>query len=191
MVSARHVPWVVAGLLLGLAWPEVRALLEARMSTHVLVQLPLLVACGYALGMSLRTRSGFVRTVENHWPSALLLGLATAALWMLPRLLDQAPIDPWIEAAKFISLPLVVGMPLALGWRFIPVVIRGMLWVQLISMCGWLGWLYQAAPARLCNRYLLADQQYLGLGLWTIGAVLIMVLGGRVLFALRYNSFDK
>jgi hypothetical protein len=43
---------------------------------------------------------------------------------MLPRMLDQALADPLMDIAKFLSLPLLVGLLLGLSWPRMPALAR-------------------------------------------------------------------
>ena len=76
---------------------------------------------------------------------------------MLPRALDAALTNPLTEAAKFVSLPALVGLPLALAWQRLPIIGRGFILTNVISMLAVLGWLYIAAPVRICNNYLVGS----------------------------------
>lgn len=128
--------------------------------THVLVQLPLLAAAGALAALALpgpRPR--------GPWANALVLAAVFAVLfWMLPRWIDAALADPLWDAVKFVSLPLFVGVPLALGWGGAHPFLRGAVKANAISMLGVLAFLYTHAPVRICNSYLVADQERLGVG---------------------------
>ena len=150
---------------------------------HILVQFPLLVLCGYALG-----RGWFI---PAHWAGPLMvLAIVSFLFWMLPRSVDDSLTEWQMHLAKFITLPLGTGLPLALGWKYLPPVLKGFLKAQAITMFGVLGFLYTHAPVRICNSYLVDDQIRLGYGflyvacglsvLWTIP-----VFTGRQLFAFR------
>lgn len=174
-----------AGLaLLGvLALPPVAAWLEGHMLGHMLVQIPLLVVAGHLLGPA----------VARHWPRCLrggnrggiagiLLASFTLSFWMLPRSLDAALGDPLMEAAKFLSLPLLAGVPLALSWPRLHPVARGFVWANLISMLAVMGWLYLAAPVRLCNSYLVDQQTLLGWVLLLLTALTTLAWAAGVFF---------
>lgn len=152
----------------GMLWLA-RTPLESDMALHMTVQLPLLIGVGYMLAT-------FFRPHEPRWfaeadwlgiPGLLLVVLATS-FWMLPRMLDLALSDPWIDLAKFASLPLFAGLPLGLSWPRMPGLGRAFLWANFIPKLAAIGGLYLAAPTRLCAYYRL-DQQT------TAGAALIAV----------------
>ena len=154
-----------------------RVPLERHMVTHVLLLLPALAAAGWFAG----------RAIARSWPglrssdwnaggaTGLLTALLTGAFWMLPRSLDWSLSGPVGEVAKFISLPLLLGLPLALSWRRVQLLVRGFLKASAISMALTLAWVYANAPVRLCTSYLTGQQEQLGEGfLWL--AVLLGVL---------------
>ncbi|SOD40385.1 hypothetical protein [Nitrosovibrio sp. Nv4] len=170
-----------------LATPMVRDWMEASMSRHMLVQMPLLVVIGIVA----------CRLLPAHWQNSVLarvggsipcvvVALFASSYWMLPRALDAALNDPLAEMAKFLSLPLLVGFPLVLAWRRLTLIGRGFVWTNFISMLAVLGWLYIVAPVRVCNSYLVNDQETAGwymviasvlLFLWWLGTLLV---GGGV-----------
>lgn len=171
---------LLAGYAL-LATPPVRALLESLMAAHMLVQLPLLAALGaYAVQLlpaGLRLR---LDACNGGGVPFTLLALFAAAFWMLPRSLDGALNHDHLELAKFISLPLLLGAPLALSWRRLTAVGRGFLWSNLLSMLIVLGWLYSVAPIRVCTNYLVDQQALLGRSLLFLAAALALLLAGRL-----------
>lgn len=175
--------WMLAAVYLLLAAPPLRGWLEAGMVSHMLVQLPLLVGIGALAVRWLppRLHDRLDRCNAAGLPLTLL-ALFAAAFWMLPRSLDAALNAPPMELAKFLTLPLLVGMPLALSWRRLPLIGRGFLWSNLISMLVVLGWLYSAAPVRVCTNYLVDQQQLLGRSLLLLALGLALWLAGRVLF---------
>lgn len=138
------------------------------MSTHMLLQMPLLAAVGFvaARGLAPERRLRLRQWVGGPLP-LVLVALFASSYWMLPRALDAALADPWAELAKFTSLPLLVGAPLALAWERMGVIARGFVWTNFLSMLAVLGWLYIAAPMRVCNSYLQSAQYEAGL--WMVG----------------------
>ncbi|WP_157022444.1 hypothetical protein [Parasedimentitalea huanghaiensis] len=134
---------------------------------HVLAQFPALILAGSLLG-------GRFRLPQHLTGPTLVLALVSLAIWMLPRSLDAALLDPVWMVAKFVTLPLCVGLPLAAAWSHVGSVLRGFLKAQAISMLLFLGFLYTHAPMRLCNSYLVDDQQRLGLGFVYLACALIL-----------------
>lgn len=162
-LGPRHRLAASALLVAALALAPLRNSLEASMSMHMLVQMPLLALGGFvaAGAMPRDWRSALHRFAGGSLPLALAAMLASS-YWMLPRALDAALVDPWAEAAKFASLPLLVGAPLALAWERLGPIGRGFVWTNFFSMLAVLGWLYIAAPARVCNSYLVGEQAIAG-----------------------------
>lgn len=181
-VAERWLRFRGPGLWLMLALPPSRHLLESAMTLQMLIQMPLLVIAGWWLCRFLPPR--FDRS-QARWNRSGITGLVlaslTAMVWMLPRSMDAALEVPWVEAAKFISLPVFIGLPLALSWPRAGFVVRGVFLAEVIATTFRVGWLYLQAPQRLCSNYLLGDQQWLGKILLTVGMAIIIILVGKVL----------
>ncbi len=185
-----------AALLLALALPPTRHVLEASMSAQMLLQLPLLAAAGYVLGRALSACIDSTAASWNyHGITGLVLASLASAYWMLPRLLDASVTEPAMAAAKFISLPLLVGLPLALSWLRASFVVRGVFLLELLATLFRLGWLYLISPLRLCNNYLLDDQQRLGQLLLAAGTGLLLWIAWKLLWGqfdlTRYAADDQ
>lgn len=158
-----------------LALPPVAVFLEGRLITHVLVQLPALVLCGYVFGLSLRTGAARISESWNHGgATGIAVVLPAAAIWMLPRAVDAAIDSTWVEVAKFVTVPLLVGMPLALSVPQFGPITFGFLKAKFISMALFLGWLFSVAPVRLCNSYLADDQVLVGAAWLAIAAAAVL-----------------
>ena len=157
----------IAGLLLFLvlALPPVAELLERRVLTQAALQIPLLALAGFLIGRSLPARVSSLSGWNEDGLPCLLIGSTVAMLWMLPRAMDASLADLHVELAKYVTLPLVAGLPLGLAWPRLGWLARAFVWANAVSMLATLGWLYRAAPARLCNYYLLDDQRQLGAAL--------------------------
>ncbi|MGH1479439.1 MAG: hypothetical protein ACRBM6_12105 [Geminicoccales bacterium] len=142
-----------------------RGWLESDPVTHVLVQLPLLALAG-AMGIAALTN-------RPDWPPLplILVAIFTTAFWMLPRSIDAALVTPSVELAKFVTVPCLIGAPLLIGWRQAHPLLRGFLKAQTISMLAVMAFLYTHAPIRICNAYLVADQERLGFGFLLAAAV--------------------
>lgn len=151
-----------AAMIALLALPAVRAPMQAKMATHMLVQFPLLVAAGALLAASC---SAGLRSRIGRWNAQGIAGLVAVAgvlgLSMIPRLLDLALADARIDAAKWLAL-LLCGAALRLSWRPAGLVVRGFFLGNLLPMTAVAGILYQEASARLCNSYRLDEQEFVG-----------------------------
>ena len=132
---------------------------------HMLVQFLLLVASGYVLGVRLRLPFELIGPV-------LVCGITVLLFWMLPRSLDGALTSWPMHIAKFVTLPLFVGLPLGLTWPVLGPILRGFLKAQSVSMAGVMGFLYTHAPIRICNSYLVDDQIRLGFGFFFLATSL-------------------
>ena len=171
-----------AGLLLfgTLALPSMRATLEQSMPGHMLLQIPLLVLSGLWLASGLPPEvKRLIQRVNTYGVTGLALIVVTALFWMLPRHLDAALDEPAYEVAKFLMLPLLVGLPLHLSWRRLTVIGRGLVWSNLVAMLWVLSWLYLAAPVRVCNNYLIDEQTLVGRLLLLLGFLIATVLAVR------------
>jgi len=171
---------MIPGLLLYvvLVMPPVAARLEGSMVGHMLVQIPLLALAGGLVARGVVDGRGAVLAGFNAggFPGLLVAAFA-AAVWMLPRMLDAALRSPLIEATKFTSVPLLVGVPLALSWPLLPPVARAFVGANLISHAAVLGWLYTVAPNRLCTRYLFDQQATVGVALLVVAMALLVGWG--------------
>ncbi|HEY0918300.1 hypothetical protein [Devosia sp.] len=161
---------LAAAVLIG-AGVALRGPLEAHPVTHMLVQMPGLALAGAllaspAIGSGEWNRGGV---------AALLAAVFTATFWMLPRSIDAAVSGPLVDAAKFATLPLLAGLPLAAGWRRAHPLLRGFLKAQALSMLGILAFLYTHAPVRICNAYLAEDQFRLGIGFLAVAVALAVL----------------
>lgn len=157
--------------------PPFSGLMEARLVTHLLVQFPLLAGGGALFGTAL----GCGRPVRWTAPPALLAGVIALAFWLLPRWIDAALGDPWVNAAQGACLVTLAGLPLGWGWAQAGFVLRGFALANAASMLAVMGWLQLAVPVRLCNNYLLSDQRDLGLGLLALAGLLILSALARAL----------
>ncbi len=173
-----------AAALLGLLLsPPVRELLLARMSLHMNMQLPLLVACGAGLVAPWHAAMApRLAPVNRLGLSGWLLGTGLFGVWMVPRALDAAVADAGIDALKVSSL-LLAGAVLALSWRPAGAVVQAFFVGNTVWMTVTVGLLVAQAPTRLCNAYLEGDQRQAGYGLLLLG-----IAGGAVwLGSLRFE----
>jgi hypothetical protein len=179
-----------ACLWLALLAPPLRAWLESSMVLHMLVQLPLLAGIGYCAGwvwMHARQDGTAARTLglAQSFNAGGATGIVAASfvmvLWMLPRCLDLARLDPAIDAIKFVSVT-AAGLALALSWPRLPVIARAVVHLEVIATLFRFGWGYLAAEERLCLAYLADDQQRAGELLLWFGAVYAVLISWRPMF---------
>lgn len=165
---------MAAGIIVLCWW--LRGGLERDPVTHVLLQLPLLALAGALIAKALLE--------DRHWCQSpwlkgglapILIAIFTIAFWMLPRSIDAALTDPRMEIAKFVTVPLLVGAPLAIAWPKAHPLLRGFLKAEAVSMLAVMAFLYTHAPVRICNAYLVGDQERLGL-CFLLAAILCAVL---------------
>lgn len=153
------------------------------MTLQMLVQIPLLALAGVWLAQG--TPDWLDRQLAR-WNcqgiSGLLLASLTGMIWMLPLALDAALDDRRFTLAKFLSMPLLFGLPVALSWPRAGFVVRGVVLLELIATAFRLGWLYLISPVRLCSNYLLEDQERLGRLLLAIGVVIVLLLAWKLMW---------
>lgn len=155
-----------------------RHLLESRMSLHMLVEFPLLLAAGWARGRCLP------RKLYSRLDAQGLLGATVVscvlAFWMIPAALDLALLSPAVAAAKYVSW-LGAGAVLAWGRHRLGAVVGCFFLANAAWMTATAGLLYREADARLCVNYLVSDQLLAGDGLLATS----LLLGGAALLRLR------
>lgn len=161
-LPAAHQGALGLAIAIALALPASRALLEASMWRHMILQYPLWILCGALLAAPLPERA---RAGAAHWNASGITGLLLAGcvitVLMIPRVLDLALIDPVIEISKCAAL-LTTGAALRLSWRLAGFVVQSFFLGNMLLMGAAVGQLYANSPLRLCNAYLLGDQQRLG-----------------------------
>lgn len=164
--------WIALAVLAAAALPPARAALEGSMTLHMLVQFPLVAACGWVLAGRWPARwAPALQRYDAHGISGLLFVALVLGLLMVPRLLDLALVDPRVAAAKWLAL-LACGAALRASWRRAGAIVQGFFLGNVLPMTAVAGQLYQDSPLRLCNAYLLEDQAWLG-GALVAGAVAV------------------
>ena len=86
---------------------------------------------------------------------------------MLPRTMDEALTMQSMEWFKFISLPLLAGIPLRDSWKKLGKSGKGTVFTTFTVIFVLMGLLYIYSPVQLCNNYLLVEQITLGWGFLT------------------------
>ncbi|MCC3355580.1 hypothetical protein [Bacillus sp. REN16] len=168
-------------LLLFVSVPYVRLMLEASMVATMLIQIPLLVVSGYFLAKGFPKKwQTFFLFFNGNGIAGILITLFILTYWSLPRSIDAALNDPLMEFAKYISLPFLAGLFLYYSWQLLGPISKAFIWANMISMIFVMSWLYLASPARLCNNYLVTEQQELGKAMFILGMGICIVFMGRV-----------
>lgn len=193
MTARRRSLAVALALFVVLALPPAAHALQARMQLQMLVQIPLLALAGYLFRAAL---SDCWEARIHAWNPVGINGVIVATFvlsyWMLPRSMDAAVSDWPYAVAKFITVPLLVGLPMGLSWPRMNFIMRGVVVMELIAMFWRLGWLYLASPVRLCNNYLIDDQQLTGRYLLAAGVALLVWVALQLLFGhVRVPSGDE
>lgn len=166
-MNGTRKPGPRAGLimLLILAIPAVRSMMEGDMALHMLLQFSLILLAGWLLAQGLPEQT---RAELRKWNHAGIAGLLLTAMvlmfWMIPRALDMALSDGTMEFWKFLTL-LLAGAALELSWQAAGLIVRGFFLGNVLPMMMVVGWLYIEAPIRICNAYLVDDQSRTGSGL--------------------------
>ena len=176
--------WGALALLVLLAVPALRQLLEASMARHMLVQFPLFMLAGALLagGLSAGGRRAVARW-NAHGISGLVATGLVLGLLMVPRVLDLALVSPAIELAKCSALVLA-GAALRLSWRPAGLVVQGFFLGNVLPMSAVVGQLYIDSPTRVCNAYLLDDQEQLGRWLVWLAVLIAVAWLAWMLYAL-------
>ena len=179
-------PLILVSLIIVCVTP-VADWLEQSMLRHVLIQLPLLVFLGYQLGKTRYFNLKIIDQINEKGVAGIILVIFISLYWMLPRALDASLAEPAMALAKYLSLPLLIGLPLALSWNKLHPIFRAVVHIELLAMLFRLGWLYLVSPVRLCNAYQLGEQVLLGKYLLFI-AVIISAFWCIKLFTANYQE---
>lgn len=162
-------PGIPAASLIVLACAAGNRWLVADPVLHVLLQLPLLAASGSLLVPPQRVVADWRWAAGGIAP--LIMALNGVAFWMLPRSIDGAVDGGMMSLAKFVSLP-VIGALITVCWRRGHALLLAFVKAQVVSMAGFLAFLYTHSPVRLCNSYLIDDQWRLGVAFLWLGVAL-------------------
>ncbi len=171
--------WKGPILLILLMIPQGAEWLESTMTGHMLIQFPLLVLAGYWIGIVWKQGTPSIDNYLGGIPGLLLI-IFTFLFWMIPRSLDQAITSDFMEIAKYITLTLCVGVPLGVGWHKFGFIVKGFVWIHLISMIFLMGWVYATSPIRVCNQYLIDTQRVAGWVLLGLGVAIVLFHMGKM-----------
>ncbi len=164
--------WVTLWLILSFSF--IATWLESDIRLHMLVQIPALVLIGYQLSFSDYIQNKFAKVVDPSGQASVILAVLSVLFWMIPKSLDQALNNELWEIIKYLTLPLLIGLPLGIGWHKVSIIFQGVVIIEFLAMLLRLGWLYSDSPIRLCSSYGLEQQQSLGALLLLIALTLSM-----------------
>ncbi len=188
--SINYKTLIGLGMIFLLASPFARSILEISMLTHVLVQLPLLTLCGIWIAINIKKHK--ISSIPYHYSLPLLIvALITSMFWMIPRVLDASLEHTTFTVLKFISLPFLLGVPLALGWKNIGSITKAFVITNILSMLIVLAWLYIEAPMRLCNYYLIDEQKQLGVYLLYISGFISLLWSTKLFIGNANDNYKK
>ncbi|MEH7073778.1 hypothetical protein [Neobacillus drentensis] len=164
-------------ILLSLALPPAANLMESVMIIHMHMQMPLLIFTGFLIArfFQLGTPHFFEKWNGNGIPGILLF-VIIVVYWTLPRSMDAALTEQSMEAFKFISLPLLAGVPLRDSWKKLKPNVKHSIFYFFIILFSGMGWLYIDSPVQLCNNYLIIEQITLGWGFITTAICMVIYL---------------
>jgi hypothetical protein len=170
--SARRLVVVAAILIVVVA--SLRRWLEANMARHMLVEFPLLLGAGAAVGAALLPRHRARQPSYNQYGLTGFAFLAFAlGFWMIPAALDNALASGAMAAAKYASL-IVAGLMAPASFRSAPLAVQ----VFFVGNVGWMtataGLLYQDADRQLCLYYLVDMQSLAGRGLVVVSIAMMV-----------------
>lgn len=108
---------------------------------------------------------------DEYGIAGLLWASFVGAYWMLPRALDQVLVSSWAHYGKF-GVLFVTGLVLSAALRRANSVIKLFFLGSFCWMSAIVGLLYQEYPQRLCNFYLMSDQEWAGRGMVALALIL-------------------
>lgn len=169
--------WYGFALLVFLALPPVRTLLESVMAFHMHMQMMLLFAAGLLMAPFFQKRFGHIFDGFNKTGlPGVVLFIVIVIYWMMPRSMDEALEIWYVELWKFISLPFLAGVPLRDSWKKISKTFEIVLFLVLMAIFSVMAYLYIFAESTLCNNYLMIDQQTVGWGFAFFTLCIIMYI---------------
>ena len=156
-----------AGLLVLL----LRDWLEGDMARHMLIEFPLLLIAGAAIGRALDERFGAQIACCNQMGLAgFAFASITLAYWMIPAALDAALLDESVAIGKYISL-VASGALLWGSFAAAPLAVQAFFVGNFACMTATVGLIYQSAPQQLCLNYQADAQWAAGEGLVALAVI--------------------
>jgi hypothetical protein len=164
-------------LFLFLILPPVANLMESVMIIHMHMQMPLLIFSGFLIARLFQLHySRFFEKWNTNGVPGIMLFVIIVVFWTLPRSMDAALTSQSIEIFKFVSLPLLSGVPLRDSWKKLKPNVKNIIFYSFIILFFGMGWLYIDSPVQLCNNYLIIEQITLGWGFMTTAICMVIYL---------------
>jgi hypothetical protein len=155
----------------GLLVLSLRDWLEGDMARHMLIEFPLLLIAGAAIGRALDERLGAQIACCNQMGLAgFAFASITLAYWMIPAALDMALLDESVAVGKYISL-VASGALLWSSFAAAPLAVQAFFVGNFACMTATVGLIYQSAPQQLCLNYQADAQWAAGEGLVAVAAI--------------------
>jgi hypothetical protein len=185
----RKLCWAGLVLYLILVFPLVLTFLESSMIGQMAVLIPGLFICGVLWGAAISAKvSRLLGGFNSNGIPGSLLAVFTLLFWILPRSIDASLNSIPVEIVKLVTIPLLAGVPMGISWGRLYSAAKGLIIGNLISMLFVMSWIYLEAPVRVCNNYLVSQQENLGRMLFTIGILLSLYYVKRGLFGSSVNK---
>ena len=165
LALGRSRPPLVIAATAGLLVLLLKDWLEIDMARHMLIEFPLLLIVGAAIGCALDERLGAqIERCNRMGLLGFVFTAITLAYWMIPAALDAALLDGWAAAGKYVSL-LCSGVLLWSSFAVAPLPLQAFFVGNFAWMTATIGLIYQSAPRQLCLNYLPDAQLSAGEGL--------------------------
>lgn len=178
----RGAAWVL--FVAAIVSPPIDAFLDGSMLRHMLLQMPVLAALGYATAC-IWPSPGW--RFESLRAAGLIFAMGTMVFWMLPRSLDAAANLPWIDQLMHLNM-LGAGRALASAVPGLPFHWKMASGIYVLAMALTAGMIYTTAVVPVCATYSVRQQAATGiLLLWIGGAGFVVLLfrGALLLAAAR------
>lgn len=183
----RWLPPALCAVACALSLPPLRSLIEQSMLWHMAVQMPLLVAAGWACAARCPAQAGASRGLRGvrggfnaYGLTGFLASQVILAYWMLPLAVDRAVVMPSHDAIKLASL-LGCGALLQRACVASPPAVQLFFVGSTASMLAASGVILATSGLRLCNAYSLDTQWNAGSALIAWAAIVACGWGWRML----------
>jgi len=165
-------------------FPTVDNYLDSSMTRHVLIQIPVLIFCGIALGWKLKVRW---TDIDHNGITSLIFFAGTLLFWMIPRSLDEAVTSNLLDQVMHMNM-IIAGFVLGQNQHKITFMPRAIFSIYSLAMLFTMGIIYTHFSAIICATYTLEEQKDMGYTLLTILPFLFVTLFVWILFSFKKNS---